>query len=117
MFNVEQARTRRREGDSEGSSIPQPRRRWFKVRVATDDGIVLGSLRLDAGHSALRELLDDERSYLSLWGVQREGWDEVQEFVAIHKNVIRHVAVVGPCARGDAERTRGNAEYARGDAE
>jgi len=71
------------------------RRRWFRVKVVTEDGTYTGSLRLEKGRSALRELVDDDRVYLSLWAVRREGSPQVEEFIALHKTAIRYVVVVG----------------------
>ena len=82
-------------GESENS-----RRRWFTVRIATEDGSYLGLLRLEKGRSALRELIDDDRTYLSLWDARREGTGDVVEFVAIHKATIHYVVVVGEGPRG-----------------
>lgn len=81
------------------------RRRWFRVRVATEDGSYLGSLRLEPGRSALRELIDDERTYLSLWNACREDSDGVEEFLAIHKVAIRYVVVVGEEPRSPREES------------
>ena len=79
----------------EGGASRSGRRRWFKVRIVTEDGSYLGSLRLEPGSSALRQLLDDDRSYLSLWDARREGSAAVEEFLAIHKVAIRYAVVIG----------------------
>ncbi len=85
---------------SQGGETGSSRRRWFTVRIATEDGSYLGLLRLDQGRSALRELIDDDRTYLSLWDARREGTGDVAEFVAIHKATIHYVVVVGEGPRG-----------------
>jgi len=77
------------------------RRRWYRVRVQTDDGPYVGSVQLDSSrHSlrALRELVEEERVYLGLWDVTREGSTGTDEYLAIHKRAVRFVMVLGPAA-------------------
>jgi hypothetical protein len=71
------------------------RLRWFQVRVHTDDGIYVGSLRLPDGRSALSDRIDDGRVYLTLWEAIRDGLPVAEGFVAIHKAAIRSVEVLG----------------------
>jgi hypothetical protein len=73
----------------------QGRLRWFQVKVQTDEGAYVGSLRLAGRRSALSELLDDGRVYLTLWEATRDGMPVAQGFVAIHKAAIRCVVVIG----------------------
>lgn len=88
--------------DAEAGESRGGRRRWFRVRIVTEDGAYVGSLRLEPGCSALRHLLDDERAYLSLWDARREGFSAVEEFVAIHKVGIRYAVVIGRDATAGA---------------
>src|SRR5512138_1201038 len=74
------------------------RRRWVTVRVLTDDGSYLGKLRLEAGLTALHDLMADARAYIALWDATREGQATGAEFVAIHKGVIRAVVLLGEVA-------------------
>jgi len=71
------------------------RLRWFQVRVQTDEGIYVGSLRLAAGRSALSDLVSGCRVYLTLSEANRDGIPVAEGFVAIHKAAIRSVVVVG----------------------
>jgi len=84
-----------RRSPAEAGAPGGARRRWFRVKVVTEDGTYTGSLRLERGRSALRELVDDDRVYLSLWEARREGSPAVEEFLAIHKTSIRYVVVIG----------------------
>ena len=85
----------RRGGQGRGSARPAARR-LVRVRVTTDDGVWLGRLRLDAGRSALHELVGDDRAYLSLWDACREDLSGgAEEFLAVHKAAIRCVVVIG----------------------
>lgn len=76
------------------------RPRWYRVKVETDAGTYVGSLRI--GLEGLRPLVEDARTYLALWNVMREGSPETEDFVALHKAAIRSVIVVG------RERTTGH---------
>ncbi|HXK12582.1 MAG TPA: hypothetical protein VMT70_23300 [Vicinamibacteria bacterium] len=71
------------------------RLRWFQVRVHTDEGVYVGSLRLSGSRSALSELIDTGRHYLTLWDAAREDEPVKEGFVALHKAAIRLVEVVG----------------------
>jgi len=71
------------------------RRRWVRVKVDTDGGTYVGSLRLDRPAGGLRELVEADRSYLSLWNATHERSGAVEEFVAIHKSAIRLVVQLG----------------------
>ncbi len=71
------------------------RRRWFRIRIATDEGCYLGHVRLEKDRSALNELIDDDRAYLAVWNARREGTGDVVEFLAINKAAIRYVVVDG----------------------
>ena len=81
----------------QGSGVVRPgAQRLVRVRVTTDDGVWLGRLRLDAGRSALHELVGDDRAYLSLWDACREDLPgDAEEFLAVHKAAIRCVVVIG----------------------
>ncbi len=72
-----------------------PRRRWFRVRLQTDECAYLGSLRLESGRPALDKLIADGRAYLALWDATEEGSAKAREFVAIHKSAIRSVVLLG----------------------
>lgn len=72
---------------------PAGRPGWYRVRIETEGGTYVGSLRLD--EAGLRPVVDDERAYLPLWNASREGSPEVEEFLALHKAAIRSVVVVG----------------------
>jgi len=95
MANVDAKATEAKRASRAPGEAGSGRRRWFKVRVAAEDGSYLGLVRLEKGRSALRELIDDDRTYLSLWDARREGTGDVVEFLAIHKATIRFVVVVG----------------------
>jgi hypothetical protein len=71
------------------------RRRWVRVRVDTDAGAYVGSVRLDGPSGGLRELVEADRSYLALWSATHESSGAVEEFVAIHKSAIRLVVLLG----------------------
>lgn len=71
------------------------RRRWIRVKVDTDGGTYVGSLRIDGPAGGLRELVEADRSYLSLWNATHESSGAVEEFVAIHKSAIRVVVQLG----------------------
>ena len=71
------------------------RRRWVRVKVDTDGGTYVGSLRLDGPAGSLRELVEADRSYLALWSATHESSGAVEEFVAIHKSSIRVVVQLG----------------------
>jgi hypothetical protein len=95
------------EAECGGTAVAAPgdagrcRRRWYRVRVQTDDGPYFGSVRLDsARHSlrALRELVEEERAYLALWDVTRENSDATEEYLAIHKRAVRFVTLLGPAS-------------------
>lgn len=71
------------------------RLRWYQVRVHTDEGAYVGNLRLPGGRSALSDLIEDGRVYLTLWEPVRDGMPVAEGFVAIHKAAIRCVVVLG----------------------
>ena len=77
------------------SGHTSPRRRWFRVKVQTDECTYLASLRLGSARSALQDLIADERAYLALWDATEEGSPKAAEFVAIHKSTIRAVVLLG----------------------
>lgn len=79
--------------DRPGGRSRRTRPRWCRVRVETDAGAYFASLEL--GAVGLRELVDDERTYLGLWNAEREGSPGVEEFLALHKGTICSVVVVG----------------------
>lgn len=83
------------------------RRRWVRVKVDTDEGTYVGSVRLDGPAGGLRELVEGDRSYLALWSATHESSGAVEDFVAIHKSAIRLVMLVGasgpPVASGEKE--------------
>jgi hypothetical protein len=82
----------RKAGRSSGRS---GRKRWFRVRVETDEGAIVGRLRLGRAHGTLRETVDDDRAYLGVWHATEEGSASPEEFVAIHKGAIRSVVLLG----------------------
>lgn len=71
------------------------RYRWVRVRVDTDGGTYVGTVRLDGPAGGLRELVEADRSYLALWSAIHESSGAVEEFVAIHKSAIRVVVLLG----------------------
>lgn len=71
------------------------RRGWARVKVDTDGGTYVGSVRLDGPAGGLRELVDADRSYLALWNATHESSGALEEFVAIHKSAIRVVVQLG----------------------
>jgi hypothetical protein len=87
--------------DAKGSRRRGARPRWYRVRVETEGGAYLGSLRIDS--AGLRQVVDDERTYLPLWNAAREGSPAVEEFLALHKAAIRSVVVVSDDHRAGRE--------------
>jgi hypothetical protein len=85
-------------GATARSGRTSPRRRWFRVKVQTDEAAYLGSLRLGSARTALHDLLADERAYLALWDATEEGSPAAREYVAIHKGAIRAVVLLGDAA-------------------
>ena len=82
------------------------RPRWVRVRVQTDEGPLVGNVRLEGARSSLYELVDDGRAYLGVWDARRTESSPSEEFVAIHKSAIRSVVldIVGdPEADGETE--------------
>lgn len=81
------------------------RRGWARVKVDTDGGTYVGSVRLDGPAGGLHELVEADRSYLALWNATHESSGAVEEFVAIHKSAIRLVVQLGasgpPVAGGE----------------
>lgn len=69
------------------------RPRWCRVRVETEGGTYVGSLRMDS--AGLRQLVDDDRAYLPLWNALRDGSPAAEEFLALHKAAIRSVLILG----------------------
>lgn len=82
----------RRGGPSGGR---RGRKRWFRVRVETDEGAYVGRLRLEGRWGTLRDTVDDGRAYLGVWNATEEGSGSREDFVAIHKGVIRSVVLLG----------------------
>ncbi len=78
------------------------RPRWVRVRVQTDEGPLIGSIRVE-GRWSLYDLLEDGRSYLSLWGTTTPHSQERQEFLALHKSVIRSVTLEVPADRAGSD--------------
>jgi hypothetical protein len=89
----------RRSADALPAKVPgrsgARRRRWVRVKVDTDEGTYVGSVRLDGPAGGLRELVEADRSYLALWSATHESSSAVEEFVAIHKSAIRLVVLLG----------------------
>jgi hypothetical protein len=76
-------------------SLRPLRSRWCRVRVETDEGAYVGSLRLDGGTASLRDTLDGRRVYLALWDAVHEASQERHGFLVIHKSAIRQVSIIG----------------------
>jgi len=72
-----------------------PRRRWFRVKVQTDESAYLGSLRLGSARAALQDLIADDRAYLALWDAVEENSPAARAYLAIHKSAIRAVVLLG----------------------
>ncbi len=68
------------------------RAHWVRVRVLTDEGTLVGSIRLAEAQS-LYEALNDRRVYLTLFRARNVESQECEGFVAIHKGAIRSVAL------------------------
>ena len=83
----------RRESEQRGAQ--SGRRRWFRVRVETESGAYEGRLRLDGPRGTLRETVEDDRAYLSLWDATDVATGACDEHVAIHKGAIRCVVLLG----------------------
>lgn len=71
------------------------RRRWFRVRIETEEGTYVGRLRLEGARGTLRETVDDDRAYLGVWNATEEGSGSPGDFMAIHKGAIRSVVLLG----------------------
>jgi hypothetical protein len=85
----------RRRGESEPQGSRSRRRRWFRVRVETEAGAYEGRLRFDGPRGTLRETVEDDRAYLSLWDATDVATGARDEHVAIHKGAIRWVVLLG----------------------
>jgi hypothetical protein len=90
------------ETDAGRPGRPRARKRWFRVRVQTEDAAYVGRLRLEGPQGTLRELIDDDRAYLALWNATEEGTGSQDEYVAILKGAIRSVVLLGADAAGAA---------------
>jgi hypothetical protein len=77
------------------SSGRRGRKRWFRVRVETEEGAYVGRLRLEGARGTLRQTIDDDRAYLGVWNATEEGSGFREEFMAIHKGAIRSVVLLG----------------------
>ncbi len=75
--------------------FPAPRKRWVRVSIRTNDGTLVGSLRLPRGRCALEELIDDGRAYLAIWDVEAGGSPQREEFMVLHKSTIHFVDLLG----------------------
>ena len=76
-----------------GGADRSRRTRNLRVRVQTDEGSLIGSVRLTSGRS-IYELLNDERAYLVLFDVTApDSAERHEDFVAIHKGAIRSVVL------------------------
>jgi len=81
--------------ETKQSSTRRRRRRWFRVRVETEEGAYTGRLRFDGPRGTLRETIDEDRAYLALWDATEEATGSRDEYVAIHKGAIRCVVLLG----------------------
>jgi len=84
----------RRRGERE-QGTQGGRRRWFRVRVETESGAYEGRLRFDGPRGTLRETVEDDRAYLSLWDATDVATGARDEHLAIHKGAIRWVVLLG----------------------
>jgi hypothetical protein len=80
------------------------RSHWHRVRVETDEGTYLGSLRLNGLRPTLHDALEDGRTYLALWDAHHEASGACQDFAVIHKGTIRQVALLGRATAPAASR-------------
>jgi hypothetical protein len=80
---------------TEQSTTRSRRRRWFRVRVETEEGVYTGRLRSEGPRGTLHETIADDRAYLSLWDATAEATGSRDEYVAIHKGSIRCVVLLG----------------------
>ena len=74
--------------------------------METDGGTLVGRLRLDSARAGLGEVIENGRTYLSLWDATVEGSGVTDEFVAIHKGAIRSVMLLAEDAAGPATSTK-----------
>ena len=75
------------------NAVRNGRTRTLRVRVQTDEGTLIGSVRLTSGRS-IYDLLNGERAYLVLFDVVAPGAVERhQECLAIHKGAIRSLVL------------------------
>jgi hypothetical protein len=90
----------RQRAETGRSNGRRQRRRWFRVRVETEEGAYTGRLRFDGPRGTLRETIGDDRAYLPLWDATDEVSGSRDEYLAIHKSAIRCVVLLGEAREG-----------------
>ena len=81
------------------------RARWAKVRIETADAVYVGLMFIPETKKRLSDVLCDERPFIALTEVSREGCDIREPFLAINKTFVRTVRVLSE-AEGGPQRTR-----------
>jgi hypothetical protein len=70
------------------------RARWARVRVETADAVYVGRMYVPETKKRVSDVLCDERPFLALADVCREGSEQRDPFVAINKTFVRTVRVL-----------------------
>jgi hypothetical protein len=78
------------------------RARWATVRIETADATYVGRMYIPETKKRLSDVLCDDRPFIALTEVSREGSDEHEPFVAINKAFVRTVRVLD---EGEATRS------------
>jgi uncharacterized protein DUF6812 len=76
------------------------RARWAKVRIETADAVYVGLMYIPETKKRLSDVLCDDRPFIALTEVTREGTDAHEPFVAINKSFVRTVRVLSDGASG-----------------
>ena len=70
------------------------RARWAKVRIETADAVYVGLVYIPETSKRLSDVLCDDRPFIALTEVSREGTDAREPFVAINKTFVRTVSAL-----------------------
>jgi hypothetical protein len=70
------------------------RARWAKVRIETADAVYIGRMYIPETKKRLSDVLCDDRPFIALTEVTREGSEGHDPFVAINKSFVRTVRVL-----------------------
>jgi hypothetical protein len=76
------------------------RARWAKVRIETADAVYVGLMYVPETKKRLSDVLCDDRPFIALTEVTREGTEAHEPFVAINKAFVRTVRVLSDSEAG-----------------